>query len=578
MSDLNPPPGAARALILTIHGTNDGKPGGAGDTKWWETSSGFVRGLTQNLDARGLAADVEEFLWGGANSAFAREKGSLALRRRIREAAGTYDEIHLIGHSHGGNVAVDAARRAAWGREPGWRLLGGRPAGITSITTVGTPFLRPLARNSDYLYALFFVGVMLISTLAFALPAAAGFFSLSMLIVDGLPLAKILDEDKSRIPLFVGGASFALFVPFALLLARAAGRFLWIRRLLKRGARRANLLSIWHPKDEAIGGLKRAGDFSPELVPRGALWSSGHRAGTNLGSALFVLFGALIFPLAGLLLVSGPQEIPFAGQQVQIPNIMGDPRLNTALFIIACLAAVCMPAIGVYVLTRLVFTALNWSGGHRAGIKLGTTLLGLFAAMILPVAGLLLVSGPQEIPFAGLRVEILNLTGNPGLNTALFITLCIPPVCMFAFGFYILVRLIFGVGELARGGLNARAVNLLRDFAFGSDTGQKLGEVSERPHFFEGEVWTTPDDLARRMEEETLSALTEFLSRQRASLFSVTGGADWMREVGEDPATWNSLIHTTYFDHPEIAERIAGHIAGTHDDLNPGAPPAIREA
>lgn len=488
MGDLNAPPGSARALILTIHGTNDGKPGGSGDTKWWEKSSGFVRGLTQNLLARGLAAEVEEFLWGGANSAFAREKGSLALMRRIRKAAGTYDEIHLIGHSHGGNVAVDAARRAAWGREPGWRLLRGRPAGITSITTVGTPFLRPLARNSDYLYALFFVGAMLIVTLGFALPAAAGFWSLSKLIVDGLPLAKIVDEDKSRIALFVGGPSFALFVPFALLLARATGRFLWIRRLLKRGARRANLLSIWHPKDEAIGGLKRAGDFSPELVPRGALWSSGHRAGTNLGSALFVLFGALIFPLAGLLLVSGP----------------------------------------------------------------------------------------QEIPFAGLRVEILNLTGNSGLNTALFITLCIPPVCMFALGFYVLARLIFGLGELVRGGLNARAVNLLRDFAFGSDTGQKLGEVSERPHFFEGEVWTTPDDLARRMEEETLSALTEFMARQRASLFSVTVGADWMRKVGGDAATWDSLIHTTYFDHPEIAERIAGHIAGTNDDLNPGAPPGTR--
>lgn len=572
MSDLNAPPGGARALILTIHGTNDGKPGGPGDTKWWETSSGFVRGLTQNLGARGLAAEVQEFLWGGANSAFAREKGALALRRRIREAAGTYDEIHLIGHSHGGNVAVDAARRAAWGREPGGRLLGGRPAGITSITTVGTPFLRPLARNSDYLYALAFVVLMLVATLTISVVAAASFQILGQEIRKGTSLAGMTDK------LIVAGVSFVLLIPSALLLARAAGRFLWIRRLMKRGARRANLLSIWHPQDEAIGGLKRAGDFSPELVPRGALWSSGHRAGTNLGSALFVLFGALIFPLAGLLLVSGPQEIPFAGQQVQIPNIMGDPRLNTALFIIACLAAVCMPAIGVYVLTRLVFTALNWSGGHRAGIKLGNALLGLFAALILPLAGVLLVSGPQEIPFAGLQVQIPNIAGNRGLSTALFIILCLAAVCMLALGFYVLARLIFGVGELVRGGLNAHAVNLLRDFAFGSDTGQKLGEVSERPHFFEGEVWTTPDDLARRMEEETLSAMTEFMARQRASLFSVTVGADWMREVGGDAATWDSLIHTTYFDHPEIAERIAGHIAGTHDDLNTGAPPAIREA
>lgn len=489
MSDLNPPPGAARALILTIHGTNDGKPGGAGDTKWWETSSGFVRGLTQNLGARGLAADVEEFLWGGANSAFAREKGSLALRRRIREAAGTYDEIHLIGHSHGGNVAVDAALRAAWGRSPGGRFLRGRrPAGITSITTVGTPFLRPLARNSDYLYALAFVVLMLVATLAIAVPAVAVFQILGQEIRKGTSLAGMTDD------LIAAGMSFVLLVPSALLLARAAGRFLWIRRLMKRGARRANLLSIWHPKDEAIGGLKRAGAFSPELVPRGALWSGGHRAGTKLGSALTILFGGLYIPLAGVLLVSGAQEIPVAGQKVQIP-----PN----------------------------------------------------------------ISGSDDLP----------------LNAALFLTLCFVAVCMAALCFYVLTRVAFGAAELlARRGMNAGAVSVLRDFAFGSDSGQKLGEVSERPHFFEGEVWTTPDDLARRMEEETLSALTEFLSRQRASLFSVTVGADWMREVGEDPETWNSLIHTTYFDHPEIAERIAGHIAGTHDELNPGAPPAIREA
>lgn len=471
MSNANALPGNARALILTIHGTNDGKPGQRGDTKWWENSSGFTRDLAQLLAARGLTADVEPFLWGGANSAFTREKGSVALRRRISKAARTYDEIHLIGHSHGGNVALDAARRAAWGRVPRWRFLRGRPAGITSITTVGTPFLRPLARNSDYLYALAFVVLMLVATLGFAGLAAAGFW------------AVVQQADVNQnVALIAAGMGFALFMSSALLLARGIGRFLWIRRLMQRGARRANLLSIWHPKDEAIGVLKRAGAFSPELVPRWALWSSGHRAGTKLGSALFVLFGILIFPLASVLLVAGPQEIPFTGQKVQILNLTGDSSLNTALFIIFCLTAVCMLALGLYVLARLSFGALEL---------------------------------------------------------------------------------------LARSGLNARAVSVLRDFAFGSDTGQKLGEVSEIPHFFEGEVWTTPEDLAKKMEDETLSALTQFLARQRASLFSVTMGADWMREVGEDAATWDSLIHTTYFDHPEITGRISDHIAGTHNELNP---------
>lgn len=33
------------------------------------------------------------------------------------------------------------------------------------------------------------------------------------------------------------------------------------------------------------------------------------------------------------------------------------------------------------------------------------------------------------------------------------------------------------------------------------------------------------------------------------------------QELATDAMTWNSLIHTTYFDQPEVAEIIARHIA-----------------
>ncbi len=47
------------------------------------------------------------------------------------------------------------------------------------------------------------------------------------------------------------------------------------------------------------------------------------------------------------------------------------------------------------------------------------------------------------------------------------------------------------------------------------------------------------------------------------SLFTV--GADTnapLTNLATDAMTWDSLIHTTYFDQPEVAEMIAAHIVG----------------
>ncbi|MFN7056723.1 hypothetical protein [Hyphomonas sp.] len=470
MSAPEPPGGPARALILTIHGTNDGVPGKEKDTKWWQVSSGFVRELKTRLSARGLEADVEEFLWGGANSAFAREQGSIALMRRVRQQAKSYDEIHLIGHSHGGNVAVDAARRAAWGRERKGIFFRGKPANITSLTTVGTPFLRPLARNSDYLYALAFVVLMLVAALAFAVVPAITAWNIARLAFEPGDTSQLSGQ------LTASAISLIFFIPSALLLFQRWLRLRWIGRLKRSGALRANLLSIWHPDDEAIGGLKRAEAFNPVLVSPGTLWSAGHRFGAMTGSAIFVCFGLLILPLVAVLLIAGSLDVPLLGR-IEIPNIAG-ASLNIAVFTILSLGLVFVLAAGLYAFIRLIFAA--------------TELLG-------------------------------------------------------------------------RGFLNANAVGALKGFAFGGDTGQPLGEVSERPHFYEGIVWEVPAPLAKRMIDETLETLTGFLARHRASLFGVTVGSDWMRDIAEDDDTWNSLIHTTYFAHPEIAERIAVHIAGAHD-------------
>lgn len=468
--------GRIRALILTIHGTNDGVHGPPGDTKWWEKTSPFISRLTNHLSGQGFDVDIEEHLWGGANSAFARQKGAIRLVRKLRQHSKAYDEIHLIGHSHGGNVAVDAARRAAWGSARTGRLFGGTPPNITSLITVGTPFLRAQARGSDYIYALAFVVLMLVSVLTFSIGPAITLGNLVAMVTQSA-------EAPPMIQLALSSLSAILLGVSAIMLRYRWARFRWIARLMRRGARRANLLSIWHPNDEAIGGLKRAESFSPELLPRGALWSGSHRLGAKLGSFVFVLFGLALLGLIGTIIFTA---------------LFPDQALSQAI--------------------RTEFDALE-VGDPNLALIVGLSFLGL-------VAGALIALGL----YAAMRL----LTG------------ALPEIFLRRF-------------------LNASGVGVLRAFAFGSDTGQPLGEVSERPHYYEGAVWTVPSPLAEKMEAETLKTLTHFLARHRPSLFGITPSPDWMTEIGQDAETWDSLIHTTYFDHPEIADRIAAHIAGAHD-------------
>jgi hypothetical protein len=477
MTDPNVDSEQRRAVIVTVHGTNDGVRGSPDDTKWWEKSSTFAQQLTEMLGQKGVSTEIDEHVWGGANSAYARQKGAISLVRKLRHHSKMYDEVHLIGHSHGGNVAVDAARLIAWGKEGGGKLFGQRRVEITSLTTVGTPFLRAQARGSDYFSALAFVILVLVAVMIFAIGPA-----ITLANVAGLLFKEGFAPPTRQIILSMISTIFLVLA--IILLRKRWGHFRWIAGLMKRQAHRANLLSIWHMHDEAIGALKRAEEFQPVLLHPGSLWSGGHRLGAKIGFFVFVVL---------------------------------------ELLVVACVGAIAVGALfpdgsfGAWVQSQVIEMQLG--GFDQTALIATLSVLGL-------VAG----------------------------------ALC-------AVGVYMFVRIVFGaLPELVlRTAANAAAVRVLRGFAFGSDTGQSIGQVSERPHFYEGAVWSVPSPLAERMAEQTLKSLTELLSRHRTALFGISVTPEWMTEIGSDTETWNSLIHTTYFDHPEIAERIASHIAGAPD-------------
>jgi hypothetical protein len=64
------------------------------------------------------------------------------------------------------------------------------------------------------------------------------------------------------------------------------------------------------------------------------------------------------------------------------------------------------------------------------------------------------------------------------------------------------------------------------------------------------------------MQTNAAAAANELIAKYRWALFSATADAsDSIAQLSADAMTWNSLIHTTYFNQPEIAEMIGAYIA-----------------
>ena len=71
-------------------------------------------------------------------------------------------------------------------------------------------------------------------------------------------------------------------------------------------------------------------------------------------------------------------------------------------------------------------------------------------------------------------------------------------------------------------------------------------------------------EVANRMQAAAGSAADKLIDKYRWSLFTV--GADTnapLSQLATDAMTWDSLIHTTYFDQPEVVDTIAAHIAAS---------------
>jgi hypothetical protein len=108
--------------------------------KWWQPKSEFHARLNTRIHPTDadpqIGLDVEAFTWTGENAEEARDSASDRLADRLADLARQEVRVHILAHSHGGNVARGAVERLA-SRGNAFALKG-----LGSVTSFGTPYFR----------------------------------------------------------------------------------------------------------------------------------------------------------------------------------------------------------------------------------------------------------------------------------------------------------------------------------------------------------------------------------------------------------------------------------------------------
>jgi hypothetical protein len=445
-----------KVAIVTVHGTGDTAEGPDGD-KWFQRGSQFSQRLLEHLSGRGIMADIVPHLWSGANAASDRERGANRLASKIRGLYNKYDTIHVIGHSHGGNVANDAAVLLKWGlRRDAQREK------FDSLTTVGTPFFNVKTGFLQRVAGVLFVVIAWASAMVFPLIAAY--------LVWGLATGENVLEMNSRQEEIWATAIYILIVgPCVLFMLNMSRQ--GVRRILrpKTGGRtKTSVFSIWHDNDESIAFLQRVEELKLEPFPRGSFFRGSRGFAVSLGVLTVLIIG-----------LANPVLYAFGmADMFDFNNTSADEDVAGNIIAVTLMSLLLAPAI---------FTLIYL--GYR-----------------------FLVGGAQEI----------------------------------------------GV----RGSMNRFVGGVMRGVAMGRDGDQVLCHVSPRSHTHTTRDHVITGECATRMQEAANGAAGQLIDKYRWALFSVGGDSSAsLTSLTTDAMTWNSLIHTTYFDQPEVATAIGDHIA-----------------
>src|SRR5580704_10134742 len=111
-------------------------------TYWFNEGSQFRNNLEGKLKERGVVPQIEFIPWSGSNSILARSRVADTLRAHLDSSSPNVPQV-VIGHSHGGNIALRAVKDSGASRTR------------VHIVTLATPFLQIFAVTAPPYWRLF---------------------------------------------------------------------------------------------------------------------------------------------------------------------------------------------------------------------------------------------------------------------------------------------------------------------------------------------------------------------------------------------------------------------------------------
>jgi hypothetical protein len=210
--------GTAKETVIIVHGTW-AAPKGA-NSKWYQPVTGvpttqpFAAKLNAALQERGSPARCwahcgqgnQIFHWSGENSWIARTRAASALADYVVKLLHEGWQCHVIAHSHGGNIVLEALSQMM--------TVPNADSSLGKIVTLGTPFIDMSARQEELnkrfgmkiLFSCAMIGYFVVYAVAWIIGRWSGLFDMRQVFFEWL----------------------GLFVPLLLLLGQWLGH--WGRR------------------------------------------------------------------------------------------------------------------------------------------------------------------------------------------------------------------------------------------------------------------------------------------------------------------------------------------------------------